>query len=100
MDCFKTRSNPQNKRLALEVLAISNKNMLDKPSIKTVEGESLHGMVCDEHLPESFPEAVCSLQRRCLSPQGLLGSVARVSIGGFEGHSSWVCVGFKDLGFR
>jgi hypothetical protein len=44
--------NRQNKRLALEFVAISNKNMLDKPSIKTVEGESLHGMVCGERLLE------------------------------------------------
>jgi hypothetical protein len=44
--------NRQNKRLALEFVAISNKNMLDKPSIKTVEGESLHGMVWGERLLE------------------------------------------------
>ena len=55
--------NRRNKRLALEFAAISSKNMLDKPSIKTVEGESLHGMVCGEHLLESFPKAFLFLAR-------------------------------------
>ena len=48
--------NRQNKRLALEFVTISNENVLDKPSTKTVEGESLHGIVCGEHLLESFPK--------------------------------------------
>jgi hypothetical protein len=38
-------SNLRNKRLALVFLAISKKNILDKASIKTVEGESLHGIM-------------------------------------------------------
>jgi hypothetical protein len=38
-------SNQRNKRLALVFLAISRKNILDKASIKTVEGESLHGIM-------------------------------------------------------
>ena len=43
-------SNLRNKRLALVFLAIYGKNILDKASIKTVEGESLHGIMFNPRL--------------------------------------------------
>src|SRR5579863_3510195 len=47
-------SNLRNKRLALVFSTISQKNVLDNASIKTVEGESLHGIISSARI---LPEA-------------------------------------------
>lgn len=61
--CSRSWLNSKNKRLALELLTVSRKNILDKPLRKTVEGESVHGMMCGaHHSPKPFAE-----------PDGFLG---------------------------